>query len=159
MKNIPKKSKGKRKKDSKPAPIALDITETAMYESLDTEPLDYTYAHPSPTNSKEDTYSYIPTKKEWENGTVEANYHVSGPTGSKAPLPPPVPTRNNTNSSINTNGGVEADRFYHVLEGAEGGDAVHYEDPTLPKFRVCVMHAVIATMNLKYSPTPLTITE
>lgn len=151
---------GKKQASSKPAPITLDITETAMYECLDVnDPLDYTYPMPSPTsktNPDANTYAYIPTKREDANGKGEGLYHAVGPKvvgngvsngGSRkmaAPVaPPPVPSRNGNGHEQQFS---VANNFYHMLESAVGtvGDtSVHYEDPTLPKFRVGTIIIII----------------
>ena len=148
MKKIEPKKKGRGKK-TKPAPIALDITETAMYESLDVEnPVDYTYPKPSPTSKMNPEaatayYTVIPTRQEGEGSSgskeEEALYHAIGPDAAaglrrgvgEIRVPPPVPERNNTSSS-------EPGGLYNLLEGAVGTLTSHYEDPTKPTFQVNV---------------------
>ena len=142
IKNVPKKAKGKRQSPPAPLPtIALDITETAMYESLDNEdPFDYTYPKPSPTSKQHpdsSMYTYIPSHRdEGATGRGEDLYHVVGPehvqSSSRDQAPPPVPLRN---GSVNNGGNViDSSGFYHLLEGGNG--SILYEDPTLPAFRV-----------------------
>lgn len=131
-KNASKKTKGNKKKSSHssvPPPIALDITETAMYESLDNNghPSDYTYPQPSPTinpYSNTSAYSYITTNREGTqgNGGMDGMYHVLGADLTRTPQydtregPPPLPSRKDE--------GQEASPFYHLLE-----EETVYEDP------------------------------
>lgn len=140
-----KHSKGRKKLGAKPEPITLDITETAMYETLDT---DDPYPKPSLTTkdvSDSSAYTYIPAKRDGGGvtGKGESLYHVVGPNaignGKRAPIaPPPVPSRNGNGHAPSATSGSDSS-FYHMLEGAMGNASVHYEDPTLPQFRVCVL--------------------
>lgn len=159
IKTEPKKTKAFKKK-SKPTPlppsIALDITETAMYESMDIEdPLDYTYPKPSPTskqNPDAGVYSYIPAMSNGE-GEGEGLYHMVGPNYEQswqnaAPAPPPIPSRYNMVSNSNP---PEPKNFYHLLEDpAEYNSSLLYEDPTLPMFRVSIIaiHALANSLRL-----------
>lgn len=141
IKNVPKKTPGKRKSRSTPLPppIALDITETAMYESLDmADALDYTYPKPSPTSKQgpdADVYAYIPiTRVTGGSNGMEGAYHMVGPDHTQAIWshntgPPPIPARNNSNP-----------HFYHLLEDPDNG-SILYEDPTLPTFRVRIVNS------------------
>ncbi len=139
MKNIEPKKKGKGKK-KKAASIALDITETAMYESLDTDnpvnpkPSLTSQSNPEVANAY---YTYIPSRREGGevcSGKEEELYHAIGPDSFGISrvvggAPPPVPERNNT--------GTDSANFYHLLEGAVGNLSAQYEDPTSPNFQVC----------------------
>ena len=158
IKNVPQKSKGRKKKKKKsnvPSSIALDITETAMYEAMDTEhPVDYTYPEPSPTNYQNTDasfYTYIPTTTaigHHDNGGrsissrgegEEDMYHVVGPNQMppQSRLPPPVPHRNNGQAnSVQHN-----KNFYHYLEDPTSNNnnmSLLYEDPNLPAYQVSV---------------------
>ena len=112
-----------------------------MYETLDADnPADYTFPEPSPVSKcSQDAngYAYIPTKA---GEDTEALYHAVGPnvfgsgvgSGTSTAVPPPVPSRNgNGYIPLGSNG------LHHLLGSAVGDVAVHYEDPTLPQFRVC----------------------
>ena len=135
----------------KPPPIPIYSSDVinATYESLDNgDPVDYTYPKASPTNltnSSSNTYTYIPIsfgKDKFGRSEIsdeDTLYHAVGPNvrgwtrtdvpgiGS-TPLPtfsPPVLSRND---------GYEG--LYYMLDGELKNLSVHYEDPTLPKFRV-----------------------
>ncbi len=130
-------------KSKPPLPSPLENTESAAYETLDTtNPLDYTYPRPSPTDnstSDQNSYSYASIPQDEGASPMQggAQYHAQGPAvgqkkRAKLVTPPPIPSRDGN--------------LYNVLGEDE---SAQYEDPTLPKFRVCISY--ISFTHLKLS--------